>query len=52
MRSYGIICGNKCIIIAINPKVLPAITVGKCDNVLFIIVQHRDAALTNIMDTN
>jgi len=33
-------------------KVLPAITVGKCDNVLLIIVQHRDAALSYIMHTN
>jgi hypothetical protein len=52
MRPYCILCGNKFIIIAINEKVLPAITVGKCDNILFIVVQHRDAALTDIMDTN
>jgi hypothetical protein len=52
MRPYCITCGNKFIIIAIYEKVLPAITVGKCDDVLFVIVQHRDAALTNIMHTN
>jgi hypothetical protein len=37
---------------AVRVKVIPAITIGKCDDVLLIIVQHRDAALSNVMHTN
>jgi len=37
---------------ALRVNVLPAITVGKCENILLIIVQHRDAALSYVMHTN
>jgi hypothetical protein len=52
MRLQYIVLGTTLILIEINMKLLPAITVGKCDNVLLIIIQYRDATLTNIMHTN